>query len=333
MRRIPEPCQPANLPVSLMVIAVVCGVLLSLPNGGQANAYQVEHKPTPLAISTPATTTPHPIAINKVRPKALAGGSRQIRVLRRQARLPNFASSEWLDDNKITARSAQTNDDPRLQRNGGVWELSASFDSHVGADPWAMAGIGFPNIETHDQKINSQYKPYQPIVDWKLVDADQGEWQPIPAVFCMGLSAQQISDRLARHEREILSYSIQYGVSASLIKAVITKESCFDTKAVSSVGAEGLMQLMPDTARWLNVTDRSNVSQNLSAGIRYFSDLRKRFGTEELALAAYNAGPGNVERHGGIPPFKETQQYVKSVMAYYKRYAVATRFANQRVSN
>ena len=92
------------------------------------------------------------------------------------------------------------------------------------------------------------------------------------------------------------------------------------------------MQLMPDTARWLKVTDRNDVNQNLSAGIRYLAELRQRFGTEELALAAYNAGPGNVERHGGIPPFAETQQYVVSVMAHYRRYVATSRFANQRIS-
>ena len=223
--------------------------------------------------------------------------------------------------------------DPRLQRKGHDWALSNAFAAKVGADPWALDGVGFPNVETHGPDVENQYKPFRALIDWSLVNAERGEWKPIPAVYCMGLSAQQIAERAETHERQILAYAIQFGVSASLVKAVITKESCFNTKAVSRVGAEGLMQLMPETARWLKVTDRNDVNQNLAAGIRYLADLRKRFGSEELALAAYNAGPGNVERHGGIPPFKETQQYVVSVMAHYRSYAATTRFANRRVSN
>jgi len=337
MLRLPEPCKPASFHVPFALVGVVCLLLVSLPNGGSANSYVetnlVSNTDNPGASSTTNLTeaklaeAAHDV---RLRPRSIAKNVSHLRLLKRQARLPNFAN---LDETELSLNTASISTDPRVQHNGKTWQFSESFVSQVGADPWTLAGVGFPNIETHDEKIENNYKPYAPLIDWTSADANEGEWVPIPAVRCGGLSSQKIADRVKRHEREILSYSIKYGVSASLVKAVITKESCFDTKAISKVGAEGLMQLMPDTARWLKVTDRTDVSQNLSAGIRYLSDLRKRFGTEELALAAYNAGPGNVERYGGIPPFKETQQYVTSVMTFYQRYAAATRFANQRVSN
>ncbi len=339
MLSLPEPCQPKNLPVPFAVFGSICLLVLALPTGGSANSYSdsaeltaavsavVEaniegSSDTNLVATTAVPATP------SVRPTSLISKERHLRILKRQGHLPAFVSND-----SVAMMETAHSDDRRLQRKGRTWKLSDSFTAQVGSDPWALSGVGFPNIETHDNRVDSRYKTYKALVDWKLVNASNDQWEPIPAVYCMGLSSQQIADRAAKYEREILSYSIQYGISASLIKAVITKESCFDTKAVSKVGAEGLMQLMPETARWLKVTDSNNASQNLSAGIRYLSDLRKRFGTEELALAAYNAGPGNVERHGGIPPFEETQDYVKSVMAIYKRYTATTRFANQRVSN
>jgi len=283
----------------------------------------------PFAVATFAAK-PAPIAplVRRARPISMAVNPQSLRVLKPNGRWVNFLSEPAILNNR---RLSADRADPRLLRVGARWALSNAFHASVGADPWAMPGVGFPNIETHGPIVRTGYKPYRAIVDWKR-DAAAGDWKPVPAVYCMGLTSQQIADRASEHEQQIQSYSREHGISASLIKAVITKESCFDTKAISKVGAEGLMQLMPETARWLNVTDRNDVNQNLSAGIRYLADLRKRFGTDELALAAYNAGPGNVERHGGIPPFKETQQYVRSVLEIYRLYSAASRFKNQRES-
>ncbi len=119
----------------------------------------------------------------------------------------------------------------------------------------------------------------------------------------------------------------RHGVSAALLHAVVRAESAYDPTATSKVGAVGLMQLMPDTARGLKVRDRKNPRQNLDGGARYLKELIAVFKDDlRLALAAYNAGPGAVRRYGNkVPPYKETRQYVKKVMAFMKEYRKAGR--------
>ena len=102
-------------------------------------------------------------------------------------------------------------------------------------------------------------------------------------------------------------------LDSALIVSVIRAESNGNPKAVSPVGAKGLMQLMDGTAAELGVTDSFNPKQNILAGSRYLAAMVRRFGDVETALAAYNAGPGTVTKHGGIPPYRETQEYVSKV--------------------
>ncbi|TCJ00523.1 transglycosylase SLT domain-containing protein [Aeromicrobium sp. IC_218] len=107
----------------------------------------------------------------------------------------------------------------------------------------------------------------------------------------------------------------RYGVDAGLLAAVAKQESGFDATAVSPAGAQGLMQLMPATARGLGVTDAFDPAQAVDGAARLLRDLTQRFGSTELALAAYNAGPGAVMRYDGVPPYAETRHYVRSIMA------------------
>lgn len=116
--------------------------------------------------------------------------------------------------------------------------------------------------------------------------------------------------------------SEKYGVDPTLIKAIICKESKFNPKAGSGAGAKGLMQMMPATAKALGVKDRTNPEQNVMAGTKYIGQLLKQYdGDETLALAAYNAGPGNVRKYDGVPPFKETRDYIPKVLAYRNEFA------------
>jgi len=126
-----------------------------------------------------------------------------------------------------------------------------------------------------------------------------------------------------KYEKFIKNACYNFGLDPSLVKAVIHAESAGNYKAVSPKGALGLMQLMPGTARDMDVADPLDPEDNIYGGSRYLKEMIERFdGDIKLALAAYNAGPGAVEKNNGIPPYQETQQYVKKVISLWKQYKI-----------
>ncbi|MFT6874736.1 MAG: hypothetical protein ACI9XK_002030 [Granulosicoccus sp.] len=224
--------------------------------------------------------------------------------------------------------------------NSRRWLRSAKYSPDlaraelVGNLPVTFHGVGFPDIRT-DRKpkhyfsaVDADPTRWNQLVTWRDSKRGGEAGEPIPHVRCMGLTPQAVARRADKYEHLIKEFSQRYKVNSNLVKAVVTEESCFDNNALSHVGAQGLMQLMPDTATWLKVKDSGDPKDNLRGGVRYLASLLKEFETVELALAAYNAGPGNVRRYKGVPPFAETKAYVQKVQSNYRRYAAATRLAD-----
>ena len=122
-----------------------------------------------------------------------------------------------------------------------------------------------------------------------------------------------------RIKKLIRKYASHYAVNEHLILALAHVESRYDCKAVSRAGAQGVMQIMPNTQKELGLTTPFDPAANVEAGIRYFKRMLDRFGDTRLALAAYNAGPGQVDKYKGVPPFPETRKYVQDVLNMYAK--------------
>lgn len=132
-------------------------------------------------------------------------------------------------------------------------------------------------------------------------------------------SFQNVLDGASKFSDTISKAASTYNVPEKLIAAIMKQESNFNPNAVSTAGASGLMQLMPSTARFLGINDPFNPEQNIMGGTKYLRQMLNQFDNNiEIALAAYNAGPGNVKKYNGIPPFEETTNYVKKVMNYFQ---------------
>lgn len=139
-----------------------------------------------------------------------------------------------------------------------------------------------------------------------------------PAVF---MPSDDSAERFSRYDEYIRQAATLYQIPEELVRAVIRVESDFDPRAVSPANARGLMQLVPETAERMMVSDAFDPRQNIFGGVRYLRVLANLFnGDIQLTIAAYNAGEGAVMRYGGIPPYQETQDYVVKVLANYRQY-------------
>ena len=148
----------------------------------------------------------------------------------------------------------------------------------------------------------------------KIMSTKRRSYRP-----CYKFGYQELQNRSKKYQQSISEASRLHGVNENLIKSVITAESCFKVRARSGKGARGLMQLMPATARRFGVKNSYSSHQNIRAGAEYLRWLLDRYkGNVHFALAGYNAGEGKVDRYGGIPPYKETREYVRRVMGVYK---------------
>lgn len=166
--------------------------------------------------------------------------------------------------------------------------------------------------------------------------AAQGTHRPAVAnaSFLRPSGSPRLPKKLQSYTPMIEKYSQKYGVDPNLVAGVIKQESGYNSNAVSRAGAMGLMQLMPDTARAMGVSDPFNPDQNIRGGVKFLRKMLDRFdGNTELALAAYNAGPLAVEKYGNrVPPYAETRHYVKAVAAHTESLRVAGAFATQPLS-
>lgn len=198
--------------------------------------------------------------------------------------------------NSIESRMSQL--DAQLDSGNGMRQASMGGGTSSPARP--VPGAGGPSFENILNTVSAD-KKFRPTGSAGPVSTWKGDPKDFDGMIADAAKTQ--------------------GVDESLIRAVIRQESAFNPKATSGCGAKGMMQLMDDTAKELGVSNSYDPHQNIMGGAKYLKQLLTRFdGNMTKAIAGYNAGPGAVEKYGGLPPFGETQDYVTKVMGYYQSY-------------
>lgn len=187
-------------------------------------------------------------------------------------------------------------------------------------------------IETDDKKIYTEYLAPKEVASSTSTEAasenvsstkSEDPFSSLLNTAIDNIASSKVASSDSNTDNMTLSEIFQkasqtYNIDVELLKAVAKQESGFDANSTSSSGAMGIMQLMPSTAQSLGVTDAYNPYQNIMGGAKLLSNLLNKYNQDtSLALAAYNAGSGNVDKYGGIPPFEETQNYVPKVLGYY----------------
>jgi len=220
--------------------------------------------------------------------------------------------STLLTGNKIRKKGYRLVKIYRMKKSGNY----KSSYRKKSSKSWSKRGKSFKKRRKYSKKRKYAKRKYKGRVYKNLVKANGRDNGIIK-----GCNSDRHLVRQARKYRKTIEiYSRIYGVDAELIHAIVRQESCFNEGAHSRVGAIGLMQLMPQTALELRINDPWNPEHNIQGGIKYIAQMLEMFdGNPKLAIAAYNAGPGNVNKYRGIPPFSETRNYVKKVYGEYKR--------------
>ncbi|MEW5742917.1 MAG: lytic transglycosylase domain-containing protein [Myxococcota bacterium] len=159
----------------------------------------------------------------------------------------------------------------------------------------------------------------------------EGEFRPAPSPAAPARVTTSSSKALTEYDDYIEEAALRYRIPANLVRAVMHAESAFDPNAVSVVGASGLMQLMPKTAQEMFVKDIFDVKENIEGGVRYLRVLANEFDGDMVKMvAAYNAGPDAVKKYGGqVPPYQETQLYVRKVLSLYFQYKAKSELAQK----